>query len=89
MNVVSTTIHECKIGVSKVYPWPVGFSMHCKALLQDPDPVSGTFGLMVLCQGTSSVGSQIDELCDREDYKVVGGSIKPKTIRTGKKYILL
>ena len=87
MDVVSSTIHECKVRVSKVYPWPIGFSMQCKALLQDADSTSGTFGLMILCQRVSSmVDTQLDELCVDEDYTVVGGSLKPKTIKTGKNH---
>ena len=87
MNFFADTIHECKVGVSKVYPWPLGFSMQCKALVQNPDPVTGTFSLVVLCQRLNSGADiDIDDLCDREDYIVVGGSIKPKTIKTGMNY---
>ena len=87
MNFFSDTIHECKIRVSKVYPWPLGFSMQSKALMQIPDPVTGTFSLVVLCQRLNSGADiDIDDLCDREEYRVVGGSIKPKTIKTGMNY---
>ena len=86
-NIISDTIHECKVGVSKVYPWPLNFSMQCKALVQTPDPVTGNFSLLVLCQRlSSSPDLSTDDLCGREDYTWVGGSVKPKTIKTGRNY---
>ncbi len=81
-DMVTNTLHECKLGISKVYP--VSFSMQCEALLQQEDPSSRNFALMVLCQRSSSTDSGIEDCFDDlADSQQVGGSLKPRNVRPG------
>ncbi len=82
-DMVTNTLHECKLGISKVYP--ISFSMQCEAFLQQEDPSSSrNFALVVLCQRQSSADSGIEDCFDDfADSQQVGGSLKPRNVKPG------
>ncbi len=84
-SIVSNTVHECRIGVSRVSPWPLGFSVRCRALLQNYDCVTGSFALLFLCERSSTLTNSHEACRVNGPFEVVGGSVTSTCIRTGEK----
>lgn len=74
-DALSSTLYECKVGVSYLYPH-VQFSMMCQAVIQE-NPHTDSFGLTVICY-------RADRGCAQADPRsIVGVSLKPKLVRPG------
>ena len=80
-DIVSATLHECKVGVARLYPY-VRFSMMCQAVMQTDGLDSRSFGLAVVCHRSDTPPGDATG-------RLVGGTIKPKLIASGELNLLL
>lgn len=82
-DIVSATLHECKVGVARLYPY-VRFSMMCQAVLQTDGLDSRSFGLVVVCHSSDTPAPPGDAT-----GRLVGGTIKPKLVAPGELDLLV
>ena len=75
-DILSHTMHECKIGVAYLYPY-IQFSMMCIAMMEANND-SKTFGLEVICYRSDKKIPEVGNYKHR-----VGRTIKPKMLRPG------
>ncbi|XP_074647770.1 uncharacterized protein LOC141903533 isoform X2 [Tubulanus polymorphus] len=73
---LASSLYECKIGVSYVYPY-IQFSMMCQGMM-DENVDSKSFGLEVICYRSDKRFPEVGNYRHR-----VGGSLRPRMVKPG------